>query len=64
MKLYVWDNVLTDYTDGIMFAVAPNLEDARRQLRESIGYDHPDIKNEPIEYSGKRRICRTVFGGG
>lgn len=28
-KLYVWEGVLTDYTDGIMFAIAENPLKAR-----------------------------------
>lgn len=29
LKLYVWENVLTDHTDGIMFAMAHSVEEAR-----------------------------------
>jgi hypothetical protein len=29
LRLYVWENVLTDYTDGIMFALAESVEQAR-----------------------------------
>jgi hypothetical protein len=34
MKLYVWENVLTDYTDGIMFALAANEEEARSLIKD------------------------------
>jgi hypothetical protein len=28
MRLYVWNNVFTDYTDGIAFAIGTTLEEA------------------------------------
>ena len=28
MKLYVWNNVFTDYTDGMAFAIGTSLEEA------------------------------------
>jgi len=34
MKLYVWEYVLTDYTDGIMFALANSVEEARELIRK------------------------------
>jgi hypothetical protein len=30
LRLYVWEGILTDYTDGIAFALAPSVEEARR----------------------------------
>lgn len=32
LKLFVWEGVLTDYTDGIMFALAPDVEAARAAI--------------------------------
>lgn len=32
LKLYVWEGVLTDYTDGVMFALAHNVEEAREVI--------------------------------
>lgn len=32
LKLYVWENVLTDYTSGIMFALATSVEEARELI--------------------------------
>lgn len=29
LKLYVWENVLADWTDGIMFALASSPEEAQ-----------------------------------
>jgi hypothetical protein len=35
MFLFVWDKVLQDYTHGVAFAYAPNVETARKKLVES-----------------------------
>lgn len=32
MKLFVWENVLSDYTDGVVFALAPSVDAARRAV--------------------------------
>jgi len=32
MKLFVWENVLEDYTSGIIFALAENIEEAKEQV--------------------------------
>jgi hypothetical protein len=64
MKLFVWDNVLTDYTSGIMFAIAPNVEDARKQLDSEYSPSlRADLQNEPAVYRVDRRVSRTVWGG-
>lgn len=34
LKLFVWEDVLCDYTCGIMFALAPDVETARKILLE------------------------------
>ncbi len=33
MYLWVWEDVLTDYTPGIMFALAPTAEKTRELIR-------------------------------
>lgn len=35
LKLYVWEGVLTSYTDGMMFAFAENVEKARELLLQN-----------------------------
>ena len=35
MKLYLWENVLCNYTCGVIFSIAESLEDARRVAREA-----------------------------
>ena len=34
LKLYVWEDVLSDYTEGIMFALANSAEEAREIILE------------------------------
>jgi len=34
LKLYVWENVLCDWTCGIMFALAYDVKQARKLIRE------------------------------
>lgn len=64
MKLFIWDDVLTDYTPGIMFAIAPNVEDARKQLRVVVGRQEAAIAQTPKVYRVDHRVCRAVHGGG
>lgn len=39
MKLFVWENVLHDYTAGMAVAVAPDLDTALRVLDAKASYD-------------------------
>ena len=34
-KLYIWHNIRSDYTGGIGFAVARNIEEARNAIKET-----------------------------
>lgn len=55
LKLYVWENVLTDYSDGIMFAYAKSVEQARGLINKKMGWKneyHPDLLKEPREIVG------------
>jgi hypothetical protein len=36
LKLYVWDEVLCDYTCGIIFALARDENEARNQVKQNI----------------------------
>jgi len=70
MKLYVWEYVLTDYTDGIMFALANSVEEARELIRkedpvaaghrESSSYQ-PELLEEPDVYDSP--VGFTMWGG-
>jgi len=43
MKLFIWEGVLTDYTDGMAVALAPDLETALATFKEKNTYvwTHP-----------------------
>jgi len=45
MKLYVWHNVLKDYSYGIAFAYAGSLEEAIAQLEKEYRPDNPHISH-------------------
>lgn len=69
MKLYVWEGVLTDYTDGIMFALASSVEEAREQIRNahrklwnSEPYFEADLAKVPDEYDSP--VGFYLHGGG
>jgi hypothetical protein len=36
LKMYVWEHVLTEYTDGLMVALAHSVEEARSLLKDKI----------------------------
>jgi hypothetical protein len=36
-KTYVWEGVLTDYTDGMVVAVGRSLEEALEQIKKDAG---------------------------
>lgn len=63
LKLYVWEDCLTDYTDGVMFALASSEDEAREQILKSCNYVppgelavQPKIIDSPIGYA--------IWGGG
>lgn len=78
LKLFVWENVLTDYTSGIIFALATSVENARKVICESQKIDYKtggvpnnpnyvsqvwqDIQTEPQVFSKPVGFC--VWGGG
>jgi hypothetical protein len=63
LKLYVWENVLTDYTDGVMFALAESVEQARGLLLAGCSYlPQQDLMQEPKEYTTP--VAFDVWGGG
>lgn len=63
LKLYVWQNVLTDYTDGVMFALATSPEEARKLLLAGTSYlPKEDLDKEPDVY--ETPVAFSVWGGG
>ena len=65
MKLFVWENVLHDYTEGVMFALAPAVEDARKQLLVECSYiPEFDLSQEPKMYDMSSPVAFVMWGGG
>lgn len=68
LKLYVWEDVLTDYTSGVIFALAENLTEAKRQvLKKTEKYSQDRIKKE-MKYTKPKIVTDPegflIWGGG
>lgn len=63
LKLFVWEDVLTDYTSGLMVALAHDVAEARELLRDKVGYDSADIDREPTHVV-EEPSAFYVSGGG
>jgi hypothetical protein len=62
LKLYVWHNVLCDYTCGVMFAMAYSVEQARELIVESgINVIDGELNQEPTVYDAPAGFA--VWGG-
>lgn len=64
MRLYLWEGVLEDYTEGVMFALADSVEEAKRLIHTS---DHRDCEDENCFYLQEMervqpRIIEEPFG--
>jgi len=63
LKLYVWEDVLCDYTCGMMVALATDVDEARRLIQlKTDCIPEDDLAREPLEV-----IDPTAFiswGGG
>lgn len=56
LKLYVWEDVLTDYTSGVMFALARTEEQARAAIKKACSYiPEGDLVKKP-------KVVRKVEG--
>jgi len=65
MKLYLWRDVLCDYSAGMAFAIASNVNEARGLLAATGRfYDAADLAKEPEEHSLDEPFCALVRGGG
>lgn len=64
LKLFVWEGVLTAYTSGVMFALATNVEDARKQImkKENGSTVKADLMSEPLVITKAEGFA--VWGGG
>ena len=63
LKLYVWHDSLTDWTSGVMFALASGPEEARAAIRAARGsVPKHELEREPTVYDSP--IGFAVWGGG
>jgi hypothetical protein len=63
IRLYVWEDVLTDYTSGVMFAMAESVDEARRLVRESgLPAYNTEVDEEPDVYDSP--VGFHLYGGG
>ena len=63
LKLFVWEGVLTDWSSGIMFALATDVEAARAEVLKVCNYvPEEDLAQEPTVYEVP--IGFAVWGGG
>jgi hypothetical protein len=70
MKLFVWKDVLTDYKSGIAFALAENVDEARKLILEKYEKEQSyvsdmlvsDLNTEPLIIENKEGFY--VWGGG
>ena len=63
LKLFVWENVLRDYTSGVMFALAPNVDTARKMLLKKCNYIPLEDLGQTPKVHTKPFACK-VWGGG
>ena len=65
-KLFVWHDVLTDYTSGVIFALAYTEEEARRKILASVEFASQTVERDlcaaPKVYG--RSVGFAVWGGG
>lgn len=65
MKIFLWENVLTDYTSGKMIAIAPTLEEARAALVKECDYiPEGDLLQQPKEIELSEPVAFVCWGGG
>lgn len=63
LRLFVWRNVLTDYSSGIMFALAASPDHARELLLAGCSYLPPeDLAQEPEVFD--TAVAFSLWGGG
>ena len=63
MKIFFWDNVLRDYTSGIMIAIAPNVDEARTAILKECSYvPEEDLAQTPQEFDLSEPRAFVIWG--
>ena len=63
LKLFIWTDFCSDYTDGLAFAIAKDEEEAKKLVEKETGYEVYDwgqLEVRQLRY----RVARCVAGGG
>lgn len=64
-KLYLWREVLTDYTDGVVFCWATSEQEARELMKGECGYmDEEDFEKAPEVHDQTSECFAFVLWGG
>ncbi len=64
LRLYLWRDVLRDYSAGMAFAIATSADDARNLLRAQVRDYHSDFDKEPEIHELIEPFAAHVHGGG
>ena len=64
LKLFVWTEFCTDYTDGLAFALAEDETEARKLVIEEHGYDPGDSWGVLEVRCVDDKFAGSVSGGG
>ena len=62
--LFVWENVLSDYTSGMAFAVAPDYETALKLINKKRGYDLCLPLDNCTKIPLTKNYGNYIYGGG
>lgn len=67
LKLYIWEDVLCDYTCGVMFALAHNEDEARRLVLKSLRHSDDELDkamqriHDAIQSPDDEEIMKRLF---
>ena len=64
LKIYIWDNVLCDYSSGIIVVCASSVDNARKIAKDAHPSERNIDDNEPIIMDIKQRYIAECYGGG
>ncbi len=69
MKLFVWEDVLADYTSGMVVAIAKDVDEARRvaiNTSDTSRWMASELTNDPqvVELDDPKAKAWIVYGGG
>ena len=63
MKLYVWRDVLTDWSSGVIVAMAHDVEEARQLARQQLEtWNHHEVDKRPSVH--RQPAAAVCHGGG